>query len=215
VRTRTTASLHSGPRGLATLLSGRSLRLAVLFLAAVTALVFGAGAAPAQAKVSYKGYLTFDKNQKDPQSSTLTWELYRTDLDPPRRTTRVSWRAGSGLGVKNACTRNRGWLPNGQYNVTLHEKYAGSKIHGVVFQLSDKACKPGSSIKRTELFIHSEMTKSGGQGNTEPTRWDGNSDFKSNGCIKMRPADIKSLRTYYKIAYKPDVTYKNVLTVVS
>ncbi|SHN46497.1 L,D-transpeptidase family protein [Cryptosporangium aurantiacum] len=215
MRTSTGATLHAEPRGLATALHHRPLRLAVLFLAIVTAAVFGVGAAPAQAKVTYKGYLTFDKNPQNPQNSTLTWELYRTDLDPPRRTTKVSWRAGSGVGVTNPCTRQRGWLPNGQYSVTLLEGYNGSKIWGTVFRLSDKACKPGSKIKRTELFIHSEMTKSGKQGKTEPQRWDGNGDFKSAGCIKLRPADIKSLAKYYKIAYKPGKTYAKVLTVKS
>ncbi|GAA3382664.1 hypothetical protein [Cryptosporangium minutisporangium] len=43
--------------------------------------------------------------------------------------------------------------------MALLEQYNGSKIWGTVFRLSDKACKPGSKTKRTELFIHSEMTR--------------------------------------------------------
>lgn len=188
-------------------------------LAVVTAAVFGVGVAPAQAKVTYSGYFTFDKNPSNPSNSKLTWTLYRTDLDPPRKTTEVSWRAGSGLGVKDPCVRNRGWLPNGSYSVTLFERYAGSAIHGTVFRLNDKTCKSGSSIKRTELFIHSEMTVSGGQKCTskpdDPTCWEGNGDYKSAGCIKLKPADVKAAATYWKIAYKPGKTVKNGLVVVS
>jgi hypothetical protein len=201
----------------------RLLRAAVLLLAVATAGVFGIGAAPAQAAVSYDGSFTFDKNASDPTNSTLTWTLYRTDLDPPRKTTEISWRAGSGIGTTDVgeqpCTKNKGWLPNGSYSVTLHENFHGSKIHGVVFQLSDKACKPGSSTERTELFIHSEMNNDGGQTCTsnpdDPTCWEGNGDYKSNGCVKLKPADVKEAASYFKVAFKAEKTYSNKLNVVS
>lgn len=43
------------------------------------------------------------------------------------------------------------------------------------------------------LFIHSEMTSSGGQASNERTRWVGVGDCMSAGCIKLSPGDIKSL----------------------
>jgi hypothetical protein len=58
--------------------------------------------------------------------------------------------------------------------------------------LSDKTCKHGRT-KRTALFIHSEMTRTGGHGRPESQRWDGPGDYKSHGCIKLAPDDIKKL----------------------
>ncbi|MEU8437594.1 L,D-transpeptidase [Streptomyces sp. NPDC029216] len=133
-------------------------------------------------------YLKFTKNLEHPDRSTLS--LVHNGF--PVKT----YRAGSGLGVTDECRSNKGWLPNGTYQVTGHQTNRNSKIKGYAIQLSDKKChpKPGKkAVTRGALFIHSEMTKNGGRGSTEPTRWDGDKDYKSNGCIKLHPDHIKDL----------------------
>ncbi|MFJ8111311.1 peptidoglycan-binding protein [Streptomyces sp. NPDC096132] len=129
--------------------------------------------------------LKFDKNPADQTSSKLYVLRGSTVV--------ASYRAGSGT-TKNECTRNKGWLPNGSYTIGMHSRtYNGSLIKGYVIRLADKKCSNGTS--RTELFIHSEMTRNGGQGSIERERWTDRNpvDFYSNGCIKLRPADIKAL----------------------
>jgi hypothetical protein len=176
----------------------RPLRAIVLLLAVLSVSMFAVGVAPAQAKVTFTSYLTFDKNPKNPQNSRLTFQVYRTDLDPPRRQVDLSFRAGSGLGSTNDCASGRGWLPNGWYTTKV-EKHHNGKIHGVVVALPNKKCSKGTTT-RTELFIHSEMTTAGGQsckkGVDLITCWEGNNDYKSNGCIKLKPADVKTLADY-------------------
>lgn len=128
-------------------------------------------------------YLHFDKG------SNTNSRLYLKQSGTNRVI--ASFRAGSGV-TTNECTRNKGWLPTKTYTIKRwHKTYNGSFIKGYAFQLNDTRCKNGTP--RTELFIHSEMTRSGGQGSTEPTRWDGVGDYKSAGCIKMSPTDIKKL----------------------
>ncbi|MVO88070.1 L,D-transpeptidase family protein [Streptomyces sp. p1417] len=143
-----------------------------------------ASAAPAAAG---SHYLKFDKNQRNQTNSALY--LMKRASGPDKVIKK--YRAGSGV-TRNSCTRFKGWLPNGTYTVQFQAKrYNGSLIKGYVIKISDKRC-PGGTL-RNDLFIHSEMTRNGGQGATEPTRWDGPSDYKSNGCIKLRPSDIKNL----------------------
>ncbi|MFE7113645.1 hypothetical protein ACFU98_47155 [Streptomyces sp. NPDC057575] len=49
------------------------------------------------------------------------------------------------------------------------------------------------------MFIHSEILADGTQAADVPPkeddfwRWDTEFDYKSNGCIKLRPTDIKGL----------------------
>ncbi|MFI6701723.1 L,D-transpeptidase [Streptomyces sp. NPDC050509] len=103
----------------------------------------------------------------------------------------ADFRAGSGTSTSD-CVRNEGWLPNGTYTIKGHyTSYNGRLIKGYAIDIGSKKCHNGTP--RTELFIHSEMTRSGGQGSTESRRWDGTNDYKSNGCIKMHPEDIKKL----------------------
>jgi peptidoglycan hydrolase-like protein with peptidoglycan-binding domain len=105
----------------------------------------------------------------------------------------ASYRAGSGT-MTNECTTAKGWLPTATYSIGGHwRNYNGSLVKGYAIRLADKRCNNGKGTLRTELFIHSEMTSSGGQGSTEARRWDGVNDYKSNGCIKRHPNDIKSL----------------------
>ncbi|MEH6373993.1 L,D-transpeptidase [Streptomyces sp. KLMMK] len=135
------------------------------------------------------GYsLAFTKNRNHPDHSTLA--LVHNGI--PVKT----WRAGSGLGVTDDCRSNKGWLPDGTYQVTGHQTHRDSKIKGYAIQLSDKKCHPGpgkEAVTRSALFIHSEMTKGGGRGSTESTRWDGDGDYRSNGCVKLHPDHIKDL----------------------
>ncbi|MEV0679126.1 hypothetical protein AB0I60_21660 [Actinosynnema sp. NPDC050436] len=144
----------------------------------------GADASPAAG-----GQFRYQKNSAQPLNSKLTWKQGTT--------VRGQWRAGSGNGaqIKNSCAKNRGWLPNGNYDGRLHAAdYNGSAIKGVAWYLSDKKCHNGTL--RTELFIHSEMTRNGGQQCTsrpdDPTCWEGAQDYASNGCIKLSPNDIKA-----------------------
>ncbi|MBT2451473.1 L,D-transpeptidase [Streptomyces sp. ISL-43] len=143
-------------------------------------------------------YLKFTKNWDHPDRSTLS--LVHDGI-PVK-----SYRAGSGVGVTDECRSNKGWLPSGTYQVKGHQTHRNSAIKGYAIQLSDKACHPKSkkkAVNRGDLFIHSEMTKNGGQGSTEPTRWDGDRDYKSLGCIKLRPADIKDLFSRLNQAHWP------------
>ncbi|MFD9302902.1 L,D-transpeptidase [Streptomyces sp. NPDC060048] len=142
-----------------------------------------------RAKHGPRGYqLKFTKNWDHPDRSTLS--LVHDGI-PVK-----SYRAGSGVGVTDECRSEKGWLPSGTYQVNGHQTHRNSDIKGYAIQLSDKKCRPKrdkEAVNRDALFIHSEMTKNGGQGSTEPTRWDGDRDYKSWGCIKLKPADIKDL----------------------
>ncbi|MFE0349509.1 hypothetical protein [Streptomyces griseoluteus] len=200
--------------------SNRTHRYAIRTGAACTALAalaLGAASAPAHAEpYGYTTRLTFDKNPSDPTNSRLHWRVYRV-YDSGRQVSvvNVSWRAGSGIGVKDDCASNKGWLPNGDYDVTLYPSYNGSVIKGVAFRLSNKKCSRGTTT-RTDLFIHSEMTRSGGQNSrVESQRWDGNGDYKSNGCIKLKPADIKSFAASYQKYHRAGTTVRYKLAVVS
>ncbi|GAA4466551.1 hypothetical protein [Phytohabitans houttuyneae] len=155
-------------------------------------------------------YFHFRKNHKDPTKSSLT--LYRVTARgeglPPTYTKLGAWRAGSGIGGtgigQNACALGQGWLPNGWYNAhrdgpahdtNFNTNVNGGLIFGIVWRLQDTA-RGCDGIKRTELFIHSEMTPGRKQAcrpanYRENQCWDGPADYASNGCIKLKPADIK------------------------
>ncbi|MFE9853494.1 peptidoglycan-binding protein [Streptomyces sp. NPDC005576] len=142
------------------------------------------------AKPIIKGYsLQFEKNWKHPTYSKLS--LVRDGK------TLKSWRAGSGKNT-NECASGVGWLPTGAYRVQAHfTNRDGNAIDGYAIQLPNTPCKTGK-VTRTDLFIHSEMTRNGGQGKDTPNhddadRWDGANDYKSLGCIKLTPGDIKDL----------------------
>jgi lipoprotein-anchoring transpeptidase ErfK/SrfK len=134
--------------------------------------------------------LKFTRNSGDPLNSRLA-------VVRGGRTVAV-FRAGSGLGAghpegRNECARAKGWLPAGTYSVGARTtRYDGRLVKGYAIPLSDKTCKDGRT-PRTELFIHSEMTRTGGQGRTEGRRWDGVKDYRSAGCIKLAPQDVKKL----------------------
>ncbi|MFI0235207.1 L,D-transpeptidase family protein [Streptomyces sp. NPDC016845] len=144
--------------------------------------------APAQAQPAAASsyYLKFNKSTNT--NSTLS--LMKSVSGPDKVIKK--YRAGSGVST-NECTPSRGWLPTKTYKINNWFKtYNGSLIKGYAFRLNDTTCKNGHT-RRTELFIHSEMKQNGRAGTSEATRWDGNSDYKSAGCIKLKPADIKDL----------------------
>lgn len=168
---------------------------------------FITGLTPAQAAPtgaqSTTYYFQFDKGTNT--NSRLNLIKVRSG----QQTKVASWRAGSGV-TTNECEKNKGWLPNGTYEIKRYNtNYNGSLIKGYAFQLNDKKCENGTTV-RTELFIHSEMRQDGNAGNTEPTRWDGDSDYKSAGRIKLKPSDIRSV---YKKA--KSVGFPRTLKVVS
>ncbi|CAL9617481.1 hypothetical protein GCM10010250_69850 [Streptomyces althioticus] len=130
--------------------------------------------------------LVFDKNPSDPANSRLSVQRNGKIL--------ASWRAGSGDGSQNPCYKNHGWMPTGNWKINSRStRYNGRLIKGYAIYLQDMTCKPGSKVKRTEMFIHSEMNRDGSQGGSEARRWDGPGDYRSNGCVKLAPADIKDL----------------------
>jgi hypothetical protein len=191
-------------------LRARASRLAAL-IAVLAATVLLAGSTPAHATYRY-GRFTFDKNPADPTNSTLTWSVYEDDSPIPVKQ-RV-WRAGSGDGTsRDECAPNHGWLPSGWYTVTFHPRYDHT-IKGVALQLDDKTCGNGK-VRRTELFVHSEMNADGGQGcPAEPRCWDGDRDYRSEGCIKLHPDDVKAAAEEFTRLYAPETTYDSKLHVV-
>ncbi|GHG62230.1 L,D-transpeptidase family protein [Streptomyces griseocarneus] len=158
-------------------------------------------------------YLSFKKNPRDPSNSRLSLVfVQRIDADRQRTYTVDSWRAGSGNGSKDTCATNKGWLPDGTYDIkTFYNNHNGGSrgVNGISWLLSDHKCHTGK--KRTELFIHSEMRPNGTQGpangGDSPYRWDGDRDYKSNGCIKLKPSDIRELRGYRDTYPKPAKLY--------
>ncbi|WP_177328369.1 L,D-transpeptidase family protein, partial [Streptomyces atratus] len=148
------------------------------------------------------GYsLKFTKNQKHPMYSTLALVHNGKAVK--------SYRANSGMGSKDTCLSNEGWLPNGTYKVKGHETNRGGwnynpnvQIRGYAIQLENKTCTPAPGqkpVERTDMFIHSEMLADGTQAVDVPLkeddfwRWDADFDYKSNGCIKLKPTDLKDL----------------------
>ncbi|GAA3077231.1 hypothetical protein GCM10020000_73510 [Streptomyces olivoverticillatus] len=103
----------------------------------------------------------------------------------------VTFRASSGM-VEKECRRGRGWLPDGTYTLGHHHTaYDADLIKGYAIELGNKRCQNGTY--RTELFIHSDMTRNGRQGTNGHQRWDGDGDYRSHGCIKLSPRDIRRL----------------------
>ncbi|MET9778532.1 L,D-transpeptidase [Streptomyces sp. NPDC006367] len=129
--------------------------------------------------------LVFDKNQTTPTDSRLSVYKGKKLL--------ATYRAGSGTGVKDDCARGKGWMPNGNWKIKLKSRtYNGNLIKGYAVYLQDMKCSKGT-VTRTEMFIHSEMNRDGSAGTSEARRWDGAGDYKSNGCVKLNPTDIKKM----------------------
>ncbi|MFC5959310.1 L,D-transpeptidase family protein [Streptomyces pratens] len=146
-----------------------------------------AGSGSGGAKAAAATTLVFDKNQGDPYNSKLSVYQGRKLI--------ATYRAGSGWGtrVKEDCVSSEGWMPNGNWKIRSKTRaYDGKAIKGYAVYLQDMRCSK-KTVTRTEMFIHSEMNRDGSQGRTEPRRWDGAGDYKSNGCVKLNPTDIKKM----------------------
>ncbi|MFG2334677.1 hypothetical protein ACGFMM_34455 [Streptomyces sp. NPDC048604] len=85
-------------------------------------------------------------------------------------------------------------------NTAGSRTWNGSVIKGYAIHVADKTCmpRPGqTAVEHTELFIHSKMTRTGGQGRDtagdNSDGWENAGDYKSLGCIKLTPADVKDL----------------------
>ena len=170
---------------------------------ALMAVAAQAGTAQAQSAAAAQ-VLTFNKGG-GPTTGTLVFVA---------GTTEGKWRAGSGNGSQwsNDCAVNRGHLPNGTYQTTWHNNYSGNVIKGRAVYLGNKLCSAGTAT-RTELFIHSEQTVNNTQSSTiESQRWDGDEDYKSEGCVKLHPNDIAAL---FKLSASEPGQADAILRVVS
>ncbi|MFI2304551.1 L,D-transpeptidase family protein [Actinacidiphila glaucinigra] len=128
--------------------------------------------------------LVYDKNPDDPTNSKLI--VYRG------KERLISYRAGSGTGSKNECTRNAGWIPNGNWKIKgKYPHYNGRYIKGYAVWLEDMPCSTGK--KRKEMFIHSEMERNGKQGRSKARSWQDGDDYKSYGCVKLNPTNIEKM----------------------
>lgn len=126
-------------------------------------------------------YFSFVKGT--PNDSTLIWH-YRDGNG--NCSLSASWRSGSGTNT-NACDDNDGWLPGGWYDTPfMTQDHQGVIIWGRAWRLTDKYCVGGNTL-RDALFIHTEETHENKQDPTdEPHNWDGEGDYYSDGCIKLR-----------------------------
>jgi len=102
--------------------------------------------------------------------------------------TGIATRAGSGSST-DPCAKGAGWIPPGTYGVREHTIHKDDTIAGRTWWLTDAQCSSTNATVRDELFIHSEETSAQGQTCTsasdDPYCWEGEFDYKSNGCIKL------------------------------
>ncbi|MGD9958534.1 hypothetical protein [Nocardioides sp.] len=162
-----------------------------------------------------RAIITFNKDAEHPHRSTLVWRVQKRGAGGVWSTVeRESWRAGSGFEGRlatNECAKGKGWLPNGKYSVIQYDDYWGQLIKGRAFYLGNKRCRNGTL--RTELFIHTET----GSGNKQCRnargdqicRWEypAVNDYKSYGCIKMSPHDLRALVRRYHEYFRAGVRY--------
>jgi hypothetical protein len=192
----------------------------LMTLAVVTASLLLAAPADSAAP-RWRAGITFDKNQKSPANSRLVWKLYHRADGKWKVVETRRWRAGSGMlgkAGRNSCVNNKGWLTNGTYRVRQHDDYPGSKIKGRAFRLDDKRCSAGN--QRFDLFIHTEQ----GAGNSQCKnrrgdqlcRWEypAFNEYKSAGCIKLAPADLRQLVAVYHRHFKAGVRYAKAQVVL-
>ncbi len=133
----------------------------------------------------------------------LAWASQDNESGATFSTTPV--RGGSGLG-KDECREEHGWIPRGWYDQWVHHNnYPGTQIKGRVFHMQNMRCNWGTGTLRTELFIHTEETQSQGQSSTdERFRWDGDSDYKSIGCIKVAyGTSMNKVHGWWHTTYAP------------
>jgi hypothetical protein len=204
-------------------------RFALFFgiLLVITMIPGSAEARPKDGDGPIRAIITFVKNPSAPDNSTITWRLDRKQGGKWVTEESLNWRAGSGmLGKrgKNECIKNVGWLPNGNYGVRLRTPYRGRLIKGNVLQVDNKYCNGGRGVLRQSLFIHTEQGDGGKQCKNRPgddvCRWEYPrfNDYRSYGCIKMAPGDLRGLVAAYRAHLRPEVRYplnKVVLKVIT
>ncbi|MET0999482.1 MAG: hypothetical protein ABWX73_12250 [Marmoricola sp.] len=169
--------------------------------------------------------ITFIKNWKNPHASRLTFRAWAKAGPKGKKKwvpiEQATWRAGSGLGGKGGrdeCRRNTGWLPNGSYSFVQRDRRKGPMINGRVFELSPKVCRNGT--QRQLLFIHSEQSSNNTQCRNrkgdDVCRWElpQFNDYRSNGCIKMSPGDLKNLTRRFHRYFRADARYPTAVVKV-
>lgn len=163
--------------------------------------------------------IVLDKNWSNPYDSRVVfraWARTGPTLGPKKwvPVEQASWRAGSGLSGaagRDECHRGQGWAPNGIYSFVQHDRRKAPLINGRVFELQPKACRNGT--ERQLMFIHSEQNWNNTQcRNTkgdDGCRWEVPvvNDYRSYGCIKMAPADLKDLTRRFHHYFRAEVRY--------
>jgi hypothetical protein len=194
----------------------RARLLVVLVALAGSTLVVTPNASAGQSAATHRyAVIAFHKNYGNVFRSTLTWDVYKVTGGHRTRVQHKKWRAGSGFNrhSTNSCRRNNGWLPNGTYRPRLFADYHGNKIKGRAIYLGQHPCRNGTM--RTDLFIHTEQGAGSHQCRNrrgdQLCRWEypGINDYRSYGCIKLSPGDLKQLydawRSFTKSRYTPKV----------
>jgi hypothetical protein len=170
-------------------------------------------------RLPHKASIVFDKNWKNPYDSRIVWHVWvkpHPQKHPKRwvEVEKASWRAGSGLsGVagRDECHRGQGWSPNGLYSFVQHGRRKAPLINGRVFELQPMACRNGTL--RQMMFIHSEQTWDNQQCKNikgdDGCRWEVPrvNDYKSWGCIKMAPRNLKALTRHFHRYFQAETRY--------
>lgn len=148
-------------------------------------------ATSASAACASKVYFIYNKPNKGVHITKGQLTMYKR-YATCRVQTLGTWRAGSGT-VKNSCTKNKGWLPNGTYKVRKYYSNHQGTIKGKAWYVSDHKCSNGT--KRTELFIHTKKP------------WPGTSGYYSNGCVKVTPGVANKIASLQKSYGMPKNLY--------
>ena len=163
--------------------------------------------------------IVFDKNWKNPYDSRIIFRAWaRTGAKKGTRkwvpVEQASWRAGSGLSGaagRDECHRGKGWAPNGTYSFVQHNRRKAPLINGRVFELQPKACRNGTV--RQLMFIHSEQnwdnTQCKNTKGDDGCRWEVPvvNDYRSWGCIKMDPNDLRDLTRRFHHYFRAETRY--------
>jgi len=167
----------------------------------------------------HQASIVFDKNWKNPFNSRIVFHVWvkpHPKKQPKRwvEVEKVSWRAGSGLSGaagRDECHRGQGWSPNGVYSFVQHDRRKAPLINGRVFELQPMACRNGTV--RQMMYIHSEQTWDNKQCKNvkgdDGCRWEVPrvNDYRSWGCIKMAPRDLKALTRHFHRYFKAETRY--------
>jgi hypothetical protein len=170
--------------------------------------------------------IVFDKNWKNPYDSRIIFRAWaRTGPKKGPKAwvpvEQASWRAGSGLSGaagRDECHRGQGWAPNGTYSFVQHDRRKAPLINGRVFELQPKPCRNGTL--RQLMFIHSEQnwdnTQCRNTKGDDGCRWEvpAVNDYRSWGCIKMAPGDLKDLTRRYHHYFGSEVRYPTAVVRV-